>query len=237
MPSPTPKNKNEQVLEAKRRLKREIIHRLASGNKCHSEMTEVSHVLSARENLALGETLVNPDETGGAALVDALGEIAIRKQKSGAPDEWELRKDFWNVYDPAFYHISTSDHQRCAENRPKPSDSVPYAPRPAPAHASFQRIRRDVSRSDETDFSAPQCDSSFSASLFFLSPMLQLTADACILAMTYRVLHAHCYRNDDDSSAVESITHVRGYEMYGSRIKSETLLARAIHLLTLGAYA
>ena len=33
------------------------------------------------------------------------------------------------------------------------------------------------------------------------------------------------------------MTNVRGNQMYGNRIKSETLLARAIHLLTLGAYA
>ena len=33
------------------------------------------------------------------------------------------------------------------------------------------------------------------------------------------------------------MTNVRGNLMYGNRIKSETLLARAIHLLTLGAHA
>ena len=53
--------------------------------------------------------------------------------------------------------------------------------------------------------------------------------------MTYRVLHAHCYQNDDDSSAVDSIAQVRRNQMYGS--KSETLLACAVHLLTLGVYA
>ncbi len=181
MPSPAPNNKNDEVLEAKRRLKREVIHRLASGNKCHSEMTEVSHVLSARENLVLGETFVNPDDAGGAALEDALGEVAIRKQKSGAPDEWELQKDAWKVYDPAFHHTNTRDHQCCAENRPKPSASTAYAPRPAPAHVSFQRIRRDVSRSDEADFSAFQ----FNASYFFSA--LFLLAD---VAVDCRCMHS-----------------------------------------------
>ena len=202
MPSPEPNNKNDEVMEEKRRLKREVVHRLASGNKCHSEMTEVCHALSARENLVLGETFVNPDDAGGAALEDALSEVAIRKQKSGAPDEWELRKDAWNMYDPgepvrtfssspvarrfvpliflrnktvsdfygilAFHHISTRDHQGCAENRPKPSGSVPYAPRPAPAHGSFQRIRRDVSRSDEADFSAFQYNASYFCVVLFV---------------------------------------------------------------------
>jgi len=67
--------------------------------------------------------------------------------------------------------------------------------------------------------------------------MSQLTADACILAMTYRVLHTHCYQSADDSSAMDSIVQVRGHQMYGSGIRSEILLARAVHLLTLGAYA
>ena len=67
--------------------------------------------------------------------------------------------------------------------------------------------------------------------------MSQLTADACILAMTYRVLHSHCYQSADDSSAMDSLVQVRGHQMYGSGIRSEILLARAVHLLTLGAYA
>jgi hypothetical protein len=171
MPSPTPNNKDDEILEAKRRLKKEVIHRLASGNKCHSEMTEVSHVLSARENLVLGETFVNRDDASCAALEDALGEVATRKQKSGAPDEWELQKDAWKVYDPAFHHISSRDHQVCAENRPKPSGSAPYAPRPAPAHVSFRRIRRDVSCLNETKVSASQCNASY----FFL--LVNVVAD------------------------------------------------------------
>jgi hypothetical protein len=55
--------------------------------------------------------------------------------------------------------------------------------------------------------------------------------------MTYRVLHAHCYQDADDSSAVDRIAEVRGHEMYGCGVKSKTLLAHVVHLLTLGAYA
>ena len=100
MPSPSPRDKNEHALEAKRRLKREVIHRLAYGNKVHSEMAEVHHVLTQRDNSILCEAgkVVNPDDASGAALEDALGDVAVRKQKSGSPDEWELHKDAWREY-------------------------------------------------------------------------------------------------------------------------------------------
>lgn len=208
MPSPSPRDKNEHALEAKRRLKREVIHRLAYGNKVHSEMAEVNHVLTQRDNSILCEAgkVVNPDDASGAALEDALGDVAVRKQKSGSPDEWELHKDAWREYDPAFHHISTKAHQIASENRPKPSPSQSYAPRPAPAHVAFQRIRRD------------------------------LTADSSVLAMLYRVLHVHCHQEGGDSPSL-SDPRLRGKQMYVEDIKSETVLARAVHLLTLGAYA
>jgi len=205
MPPPSPRNKNDHAFEAKRRLKREVIHRLASGNKTHSEMAEVHHVLPQRDNFVLCETgkLVNPDDASGAALEDALGEVAKRKCRTGSPDEWELQKEAWGQYDPAFHHISTRAHQSATEKRPKPKSDAhqPYAPCPAPAHVAFRRVRRD------------------------------LTADSCILAMAYRVLHVHCHEKEFQD------TQLRGREMYEKEIKSETVLARAVHLLTLGAYA
>ena len=205
LPSPTPHNRSDEVLEAKTRLRREVVHRLASGNKCHSELTEVAHVLSFRENALLGQENHMQERASGAALEEILSEIAVRKQKSGAPDEWVLHEEAWNEYDPAFYHLNNRDAQFCSENRPKKrSDPATFAPRPALAHASFQRIRRD------------------------------LTADSCILAIVYRVLHAYFYHGCVDSS---SSNNFRETHMYKSREKSEILLARAVHLLTLGAFA
>ena len=159
------------------------------------------------DNLVLCESgkLVNPDDASGAALEEALGEVAVRKCRSGAPDEWQLQKEAWNEYDPAFHHISTRAHQTATENRPKPSPSSPYAPRPARAHLAFQRIRRD------------------------------LTADSCILAIAYRILHVYCYQNDSNPSDLNMLQGNKS--MYDKEIKSETVLARALHLLTLGAYA
>ena len=97
MPPPSPRNKYDHAFEAKRRLKREVIHRLASGNKTHSEMAEVHHVLPQRDNFVLCETgkLVNPDDASSVALEDTLGEVARRKCCTGSPDEWELQKEAW----------------------------------------------------------------------------------------------------------------------------------------------
>ena len=128
--------------------------------------------------------MINPDDASGALLEDALNKVAIRKKKVGSPDAWELHKDGWSEYDPGFSHISTKDHQMASENRPKPSSSSPYAPRPATAHSSFQRIRRD------------------------------LTADSCILATVYRVLHVHCHQDDN----LPSEDTLSGHQMYAKEI-------------------
>ena len=103
--------------------------------------------------------------------------MGIRKRVNHdklAPDQWELRKWAWKDYDPAFHHISTRAHQSAAESRPNPPPSAPYAPRPASAHMYFDRLRRD------------------------------LTADSCILAIIYRVLHVHCHQADSISSKAMS---------------------------------
>jgi len=168
-------------------------------------LSDVTHILPQRDNNALiaAGKVINPDDASGALLEDALKKVAIRKKKVGSPDAWELSKDGWSEYDPGFSHISTKDHQMASENRPKPSSSSPYAPRPAVAHLLFQRIRRD------------------------------LTADSCILATVYRVLHVHCHQDDD----LPKEDAPPGHQMYVKEIKSEQVLARAVHLLTLGAYA
>jgi hypothetical protein len=135
-------------------------------------------VLPNHYNSVLSEEgkLLNPDDATGAALEAALAEVAARKSVKGklAPDQWELRRWAWAEYDPAFYHISLRGHQSAAENRPlavsdqpsgerkKRTEPNPYAPRPAAAHASFERLRRDM------------------------------TSDASVLAITYRILHVHC---------------------------------------------
>eukprot|EP00804_Cyclotella_cryptica_P026552 CCRYP_015394-RC/>CCRYP_015394-RC protein AED:0.06 eAED:0.06 QI:168/1/1/1/0.85/0.76/21/3141/1947 len=207
IPSPPPQCSEERAMEAKRRLRREVIHRLVSGPKTHSEMAEVHHILPLRDNLVLCDEgkLINPDDASGAALESVLNDVATRKTRIGDADQWELKKRAWEEYDPSFHRISTRAHQCATEHRPKqiPGHCSPYAPKPTPAHDSFKRIRRD------------------------------LTADASVLAIVYRVLHAYCYAVDSPKSTAE----LRGREMYEKGTKSETALARAVHILTLGAFA
>jgi hypothetical protein len=117
---------------------------------------------------------VNPEDAGGAALEAVLVQVADCKSTRGNSDQWVLQRWAWNEYDPAFYHISTPSHQNAAEKRPMGTDkgaaksandaeSYPYAPFPPQAHGSFSRLRHDI------------------------------TANATLIAILYRVLHSHCH--------------------------------------------
>lgn len=72
LPSPTLHNRRD---EAKMPRGREVIHRLAFGNKCHIKLTEVAHVLSFQENALLGQE----NHRSRAALEEIFSEIAVRK--------------------------------------------------------------------------------------------------------------------------------------------------------------
>jgi hypothetical protein len=215
LPSVAPVDKEDHTGQAKSRLYREVVHRLASGPKQHSELSEVHHVLSHWDNVLLSEEgkMVNPDDATGAALESVLSDVADRKLSRGKlePDKWEMKRSSWEYYDPSFFHISLRSHQSAAETRPKASPDAtspfgwhlkPYGPTLRPAHPFFQRLRRDA------------------------------TCDATVVAMVYRVLHLHCRENTE-----KDLSDLRGNSAYESSEKSETALARVVHLLTLGAFA
>lgn len=215
LPPIPPATKLAHTYQAKQRLRREVIHRLASGPKTHSELAEVHHVLSHWDNVYLSEEgkLVNPDDATGAALGSVLAEVAHRKvsRSKTEPHKWELTSDAWESYDPSFFHISLRSHQTAAESRPPARGTkasygvVPkaFCPLLLPAHASFSRLRRDI------------------------------TSDATTLAIVYRTLHMHCC----DSKQKKEVSDLPGAMAYESEERSETALARAVHLLTLGAFA
>ncbi|KAL3941667.1 MAG: hypothetical protein SGBAC_004008 [Bacillariaceae sp.] len=215
LPPEPPSTKKDHTEQAKERLRREVIHRLASGPKMHSELAEVHHVLSHWDNFYLGEEgkQVNPDDATGAALGAVLAEVATRKSTKGKmePDKWELKKDVWDFYDPSFFHISLRSHQTAAESRPTPNEKDPnygtipkaFCPIPSPAHKSFVRLRRDIS------------------------------CDIITISTAYRTLHLHCRKPDKEKEEL-ALSGSMGYE---SEERSETALARAVHLLTLGAFA
>ena len=202
-------------MQAKWRLRREVIHRLAYGPKTHSELSEVHHVLSMWDNVFLNEQgkLVNPDDATGAALATTLAEVASHKPVRGRlePNQWELCESAWKDYDPAFYHISLRSHQQAAESRPHGKAEglygndgrCPTLLRLRRPHPSFMRLRRDV------------------------------TSDAMILSIAYRTLHVHCR----DTSNKTNLTGCRAQLAYQNNGMSETALARAVHILTLGAFA
>lgn len=183
LPSPAPIDEQSQVDQAKRRLRREIIHRLASGPKTHSELIEVHQVLPMAENNTLAEEgkRFNPNDAGGALLELTLLEVAERKPSSGFdPDQWILKKEAYLEYDPSFYHVSPRSHQSAVENKSASignvnaadqfTHSTSYAPRPSPAHSFLNRLRKD------------------------------LTADSATIALIYRTLHIHFCDESSDSN-------------------------------------
>lgn len=174
LPSPAPMDQKSQVDQAKHRLRREIVHRLVSGPKTHSELIEVHQVLPMVENSTLAEEgkRYNPNDAGGALLELILLEVAERKPSSGFdPDQWILKREAYSEYDPSFYHISPRSHQNAVENKSESigningadqfTSSTSYAPRPSPAHPFLKRLRKD------------------------------LTADSATIALIYRTLHIH----------------------------------------------
>ena len=78
--------------------------------------------------------------------------------------------------------------------------------------------------------SLPYAPSPATAHTAFRRIRRDLTTNSCVLAMAYRVLHVHC-NNEKELDADPP-----GGQMYKRELKSEKVLARAIHLLTLGAH-
>ena len=213
LPQVAPTDRQKHTEQARHRLFREVVHRLASGPKTHSELLEVHHVMSHWDNLLLSEEgkLINPDDATGAALGKVLEEVAVQKSSRGKlePNKWEIKRDAWKMYDPSFHHISSRMHVTAAENRPKPPTdespwgrmAQPYSPEPPKPHPMFERLRRDA------------------------------TADSTTLAVVYRVLHMHM--RDSETRDTSDLPGRLAYD----KDKSETALARAVHFLTLGMYA
>jgi len=155
------------ITDAKLRLRREVVHRLASGPRTHSELVEVHHVLPQRDNARLSEEgkMMNPDDATGAALEETLAQVAeLKPSKTFGPNQWVLKKDVWREYDPAFFHVGLRCHESATAARPSVTGGA-YAPRPPAAHWKFSPIRKN------------------------------LACDASLMALCYRVLHVHLTTN------------------------------------------
>ena len=101
LPLPPPNDKDESLSQAKRRLRREVIHKLVSGAKTHSDLQEIDLVMPLRDTLLLKEEgkLLNPDDASGAALDSALAEVAekVSRGKTTA-DQWQPRKEWRGAF-------------------------------------------------------------------------------------------------------------------------------------------
>jgi Putative zinc finger in N-recognin (UBR box) len=109
LPPPPPVDEADRTNQAKWRLRREVIHRLVSSPKTHSELADIHLVLSFRDNTLLNEVgkSINPDNATAAMLGQILEDVAERKASRSRlePDKFVLLKSAWSSYDPSFWHI------------------------------------------------------------------------------------------------------------------------------------
>ncbi|CAM9397496.1 unnamed protein product [Chrysoparadoxa australica] len=164
----------KQVMQS---LRREAIHRLASGPCTHSQVHDSCHLVPQSGGL--------PQEV----IESVLEDVAILRRASSntlEPGKFVLKPECFAEYDPAFFHMSVQCHQQASEHRPALTRPTPVAPCPLEAHPMFQ--------------------------LFRVAMLKDETLMACVRAcLTFQV------EGQQDK-------------------RSETLLLRALHILTLAVH-
>jgi len=114
-------------------LRRELIHKLASGPKTYSQLQECL-------------TLVTEFDKCETSLFDSvLEDISYTRDSSSleAPLH-SLKAELWLEYDPSFMHVSSSSHQEAYEKRPKLSEPRPLTISFSPCHSLFSSLRLSI---------------------------------------------------------------------------------------------
>ncbi len=134
-------------------LRREVLHLLACGPATHSELEEVSSLLGQRNAVSEGK------------LDEILDEIASVVEGGSLlePGKYMLKTEFYEEYDPGFWHVPLAGHQKALERREdsckvrelsllSPMERgksksrrrlslVPMCPPPRPVHPFFKYFR------------------------------------------------------------------------------------------------
>lgn len=117
-------------------LRREIVHRLASGPCTHSEVHECCHHSSDGSEV-IPESMIE----------EILASVAVRREARDLEAErFVLSENAWEEYDPAFFHMTNQAHQQALEMRPSPKKESGPSPKacvrpPPPAHPVFAPLR------------------------------------------------------------------------------------------------
>ena len=220
LPPAPPKDEHDRTEQAKNCLRRHVVHRLAASPKTYGELVEINTCMSFQDNMLLNEAgkILNPDDATAAMLGLVLAEVADRKPSRSRlePDKFHLKTSGWASYDPSFFHVNVESHQTAAENRPNPLDD---------------KNRNEGMFGGKGRSFAPKAAIAHPT---FMRLRRDLLSDATILSIVYRVLHMHC----SEQSSMERLNELQcGKHAYDKAAKSEIALARALHLLTVGAYA
>jgi hypothetical protein len=126
---PTPSDANV-INRIESQVRREIVHKLATGPCTYSQLQEAISVLQDSDN----------DKT---VVLDKIIKLVADCMESNGMDvpKFRLKESAWSEYDPSFPHISSKMHQVIMESRPKLKSSCPIVRPPLLSHVSFADVR------------------------------------------------------------------------------------------------
>ncbi len=105
-------------------LRRQIIHRLASGNASHSDLHESCLHVADSNSLKM------------EYIDQVIKEVAETRSNNDA-SKLHLKNEYWSEYDPGNMRVSNKMHQEILEKRPKIKEVSPMVSEPLPIHPSF----------------------------------------------------------------------------------------------------
>lgn len=115
-------------------LRREVLHRLMAGSCNYSQLYECRSFLPGQ------------DKSCDDIIDNIVGEVGDIKKSGGMEETTKiyLKSEFWDDYDPCFYHVSLSQHQNILESKPRVKEPAPICPAPPEAHSCFLKLRHTV---------------------------------------------------------------------------------------------
>ena len=109
-------------------LRRQIIHRLASGDASFSDLHESCHYVADYNSLKM-------------ECIDQLIKEVAEVRNTNETSKLHLKNEYWCEYDPGNMRVSNKIHQAILEKRPKIKEVTPMVVEPLPVHTSFHGVR------------------------------------------------------------------------------------------------
>lgn len=122
-------------------VRRELVHRLASGPCTHSEIYECFQLIA------------KSDAMPAEVLESILESVSVKRAAKGLePEKLQLKPECWAEFDPVFFHLSAQARQTALESMPAVSldAAIPCIGPPPTVHPAFAQLRREFLTCDTT---------------------------------------------------------------------------------------